>query len=101
VALIIKNGFIFQKSIFQNILLVFVPFFISFLSCYFLGFISKNVELNINTYGVESFNLNSFFNSYGTSLFIKPLSSVSSAQIEGYSYLGLGIIFLIILSIFM
>ena len=48
-------------------------------------------------YGVYSFNLLGFFNSYGWSMVLPGLPTESSAQMEGYSYLGLGVIALIVL----
>lgn len=48
------------------------------------------------SHGVYSFNLLGFFNSFGWSL-LPALPVVSSAQLEGYAYLGLGAIGLLCL----
>ncbi len=47
------------------------------------------------SYGVYSFNLLGFFNSYGWSKLLPALPAVTSQQMEGYSYLGLGTLALI------
>ncbi len=44
-----------------------------------------------------SFNLLGFFNSYGWSMLLPALPVASPAQMEGYSYLGLGVIALVVL----
>ena len=48
-------------------------------------------------YGLLSLNLNSLFNSFGFSTFLPQLKQVSLFQYEGFMYLGLGIIFLLII----
>lgn len=49
------------------------------------------------SHGVYSFNLLGFFNSYGWSMLLPALPVASASQIEGYSYLGLGVIALVVL----
>ncbi|HEX4481051.1 MAG TPA: DUF6311 domain-containing protein [Rudaea sp.] len=49
------------------------------------------------SHGVYSFNLLGFFNSYGWSMLLPGLPVASPEQMEGYSYLGLGLIALLVL----
>jgi Family of unknown function (DUF6311) len=49
-----------------------------------------------DAYGLYSMNLNSFFNAYGYSAFLPELKRVSYHQFEGYMYLGLGMMLLLI-----
>jgi len=72
------------------------------LSWYLLGMISINNSVTMevaNSYGLYSFNLNSFFNSSGFSTFFPELKSVGPQQYEGFAYLGLGVFILLALSI--
>ena len=48
-------------------------------------------------YGLYGLNLNSLFNSFGFSTFLPQLKQVSSYQYEGFMYLGLGIMFLLVI----
>lgn len=61
---------------------------------------SETTALDVgNIYGLYSLNLNSFFNSYGHySKFIPHLGMVTDSQHEGFAYLGLGLLFLIIIA---
>ncbi|WP_124065177.1 DUF6311 domain-containing protein [Clostridium sp. E02] len=58
-------------------------------------------EPNVLQGGVRQFsaNLNTFFNSQGTSMFLKGFALISSLQGEGYGYLGLGVIVMLALGI--
>ena len=72
------------------------------LSWYLLGMISINNSVTMevaNSYGLYSFNLNSFYNSSGFSTFFPELKSVGPQQYEGFAYLGLGVFILLALSI--
>ncbi|MEC4003521.1 DUF6311 domain-containing protein [Flavobacterium sp. SUN052] len=60
----------------------------------------NSVKMNVeNSYGLYSFNLNSFWNPCGFSPIIPQLNSATPQQYEGYGYLGLGIIILLITTI--
>ncbi len=63
------------------------------------GFSSKAIG-GADGFKAYSFNLNSFFNSRGFSRLISQLDSVSDFQHEGFAYLGVGIICLLIICIF-
>ena len=70
---------------------------------YVVGMISfkKGEDLDVSgAYGLLSLNLNSLFNSFGFSTFLPQLKQVSLFQYEGFMYLGLGIIFLLIILLF-
>jgi hypothetical protein len=47
------------------------------------------------SHGIYSFNLDGFFNSFGWSMLLPGLPVTSSAQLEGYAYLGFGVIALL------
>ncbi len=82
----------------QTIIYVFVSIFSVLFSWYILGMISLESNTNIeviDSYGLFSFNLNSFYNSDGFSTFLPQLKQVRVQQYEGYAYYGLGIIILL------
>ncbi|MCW4469150.1 DUF6311 domain-containing protein [Flavobacterium sp. MFBS3-15] len=67
---------------------------------FIIGMIGFNGETNLavkNGYGLYAFNLNCFFNGGGFSRFLPELPWVSPMQYEGYLYLGMGLIILIVL----
>jgi hypothetical protein len=51
-------------------------------------------------FGMYSWNLNGFFNPASYSVLFKPLRLISDLQMEGFSYLGLGNLILLPISIF-
>ncbi|WP_248724604.1 DUF6311 domain-containing protein [Seonamhaeicola sp. ML3] len=78
---------------------LFVPIVLVLLSWYTIGMISfnSNVDMEVsNSYGLYSFNLNSFWNPDGFSKFLPGLKKVTNHQYEGFGYLGLGFIVLIV-----
>lgn len=54
----------------------------------------------VNSYGLYSFNLNSFFNAHGFSKFTPQLSLFNEKQYEGYAYLGIGEMILLFITLF-
>ncbi|MFD0990557.1 DUF6311 domain-containing protein [Mariniflexile jejuense] len=70
---------------------------------YVLGMISFGNDTgisNVGNYGESSFNLNSFFNPHEyTSQFLSGLPIMSDNQMEGFSYLGLGLIIIAIIAL--
>ncbi len=79
-----------KKTIFINILFSIISVLITWI---LTGMISLKNNVNmevINSYGLYSLNLNSFFNSESLSRVFPALPKVSNFQYEGYSYLGLG-----------
>lgn len=95
------KSYFFDKSISKKML--FIHPFISILSVliiwYILGMIGIGESVNLassDSYNLMSFNLNSFFDSYGYfSKFLPKLGMVSDKQYEGFAYLGLGMILLV------
>ena len=58
-----------------------------------------NSTMSVNTgYGLYSWNFNSFINPDGFSAFLPQLDKYSDRQYEGYSYLGVGMMSLILIS---
>ena len=80
-----------------------VSFLTAILFWFAIGMIGFNEKTNlaaVESFNLYSFNLNSFFNSYGYfSRFLPNLGFVNDKQYEGFAYFGLGILFLILLSI--
>lgn len=97
------KNYYFDKliSLKQVFLYIFSGLFIVFVSWLLVGMVSfsttKTMEVQ-NSYGLYGFNLNSFYNSSGWSSFFQALKTYSPRQYEGFSYLGLGIFILIIIS---
>jgi hypothetical protein len=62
---------------------------------------SNNTNLDVgNIYGMYAFNLNSFVNSYGFySHFLPNLGMVTDFQHEGFAYLGMGMICIVLIAI--
>lgn len=105
IVLAIKNYFYDKSlSIKKAILLPTASLFIAFMFWVVFGMIefSNSTDLDVgDIYGtIYSFNLNSFFNSYGFySKFIPQLGMINEQQHEGFAYLGLGLIIIVVLSI--
>ncbi|QNM86466.1 glycosyltransferase [Polaribacter pectinis] len=93
----LKNYF-YDKSISLKSAIFFPIISISsgFFFWYILGVIGIKGSTSIagaGNYGKSTFNLNSFINPYEySSQFLSGLKSVSLEQLEGFSYLGLGMI---------
>ncbi len=70
---------------------------IAFITMFFLG--AFYGETNVLQGGVSEFsaNLNTFYNSQGSSLFIRSYPLLSNSQGEGYAYLGVGIMAIMLL----
>ena len=98
----LKNYF-FDKSIKLKDIIIFPV--VSILSIliiwYALGMIGIGESTNLasfDAFSIFSFNLNSFYNSYGYySHFLPALELFNEKQYEGFAYFGLGIILLIII----
>lgn len=66
---------------------------------FLLGGFSSEVSAGTSNLGVHSFNLNGFFNAMGYSGILKSLDTYTNGQYEGFAYLGLGIIALLLVSL--
>lgn len=73
---------------------------ITFATMALFGGFYGNVSASMGGLGVFSFNINGFLNPQGSSLFLKTMPTTNPGQIEGFAYLGLGIIILMAVSIF-
>ena len=86
------------KPIFLDSLILVVS---SAVVAWILGvFNSGNTNLGKWGFGYYSWNLNGFINPMSTSSIIESISTGTKGQYEGYSYLGLGIILLLIFSFY-
>lgn len=65
---------------------------------YVLGGFSTRAESNDAGLGAYSFNLNGFFNEKGYSRFLDALPMYHELQYEGFAYLGLGILVLLMMA---
>lgn len=87
-----------KNFVFYSILNVVSVLFLWFIT----GMISFKNDVNMqvtNSYGLYSFNLNSFFNPETFSNFLPQQEKVAIQQYEGFAYLGLGLILLFFISI--
>lgn len=96
--------YFFDKSIYLKKLFIYIIINISTIIFlwYLTGMISfgNNINMEVsNSYGLYSLNLNSFFNSEAFSKFLPPLEKISPHQYEGFCYLGLGFIILLVFSV--
>lgn len=69
---------------------------------YSIGLLKLGATANLGestSYGIYGLNLNALVNSFGFSNFLPSLKKVSDYQYEGYMYLGLGMLLLILFSI--
>jgi len=85
------------KKIKKSVILLGIYLLVALISIWILGGFT-NLTANDNYgFGLFSYNLNGLINSQGWSVFVKELSIIPE-QYEGFSYLGLGVIILIIIS---
>lgn len=86
----------------KKVMIIFAcPVFFALLTMYLLGAFVGKAKLGVFGLGSFSANLNSLFNPQGFSIFLKDLPIVTSDQGEGFAYLGLGIILIIIVAIYL
>jgi hypothetical protein len=64
------------------------------------GFLYLGTSVSANGFGYYSMNLNALWNPLEWSKIIKALPAATPGQYEGYNYLGLGMIFLLLTAIF-
>lgn len=86
-----------KKQRWSKIMLPIFSFSISFIGMYFLAGYNYILPQS-STYGELSMNLNSFINPDGTSILLNDRVTFP-LQYEGYNYLGLGFIIMIIISV--
>ncbi|MCB9202277.1 MAG: hypothetical protein H6604_04415 [Flavobacteriales bacterium] len=85
----------------QTILFPITSLILTFISWFSIGYLEfgGKVESEVsNSYGLYSLNLHSLYNPMGYSSFLPQLKQVSWHQYEGFMYLGLGIIILLVIS---
>lgn len=86
------------KKIKKSIILLITYLLTSVLSIWIFGGFVNMTKNDSYGFGMFSYNLNGLINSQGYSVFLKKLPMIAE-QYEGFSYLGLGVILLIITSI--
>jgi hypothetical protein len=103
IALPIKDYF-YEKSINIRQLVLLPLLSVSSILFFWIVFgmiqFKKSTDLaSVDSFNMYSFNLNSFYNSYGHfSKFLPNYGFVNDKQYEGFAYFGLGILILIIIS---
>ena len=92
-------SFLCDKKIVVKSMLPVVTFLIGLGSnSFLLGGFSSSANAGSSNLGVHSFNLNSFFNAMGYSKVLDGLDTYTNGQYEGFSYLGLGVIILLLVA---
>ncbi len=90
-------------SLERAVFYILLPIILSFFSWYMIGMVSfgeKDNGMEVeHAYGLYGLNLNAFYNSSGFSSFFPQLPFYTVQQYEGYAYLGLGAIILIVISL--
>ena len=77
-----------------------VTFFVGLgASVFLLGGFSSAASAGTSNLGVHSFNLNGFFNAMGYSRILKGLDTYTNGQYEGFAYIGLGVLILLVVSV--
>ncbi len=79
---------------------VTIIFIVMFISLIFFGFLSGGASLSADQYGYFSMNLLSPIDPEAYPSIALKRQSIGAGQYEGYNYLGLGVILLLIVSIF-
>lgn len=90
--------FLNTKNIKRSFLLVLVYLLVSSITIFLFGGFNNYVENDSFGFGVFSYNLNGLINSQGWSSALGALPMMEG-QYEGFSYLGLGVILLILIAI--
>lgn len=94
----ILYSFIEEKKIIVKYIFPGISFVIGlFTTVYLLGGFSSGADAGANSnLGLYSFNLNGFYNPIGYSKVLKWLEVYTEGQYEGFAYLGLGVIVLVV-----
>jgi len=85
------------KRVIRNLLVLCIYLLVAFISIWILGGFTNIGPSDSFGYGLFSYNLNGLFNSQGWSVFLKELPMIEE-QYEGFSYLGLGVILLMVIA---
>ncbi len=87
-----------SKKIFRGFILLVEYLVVSLFFVWLFGGFVNYVKSDTYGFGKYSFNLNGLVNSQGWSIFLKSMP-INEAQYEGFSYLGMGVIILVLISI--
>jgi hypothetical protein len=98
-----KNFFYDKKiSLKKAVLYILLSIFYVIVFWIILGMIEFNNSPNLasgENFSIYSFNLNSFFNGDGFSSIFPSLEKMNPMQYEGYAYIGLGMLILLVVSV--
>lgn len=97
-------GFALEDLAVRRSILIFILPFISFIipagvSLFFLGAFQSGMNVDAPGLGYYSFNLNGFINGDYLALVLRDLPVYAYGQFEGFAYLGLGILLMLIISL--
>lgn len=84
------------KDIIKEIILMIISCTCGLTALYLLGAMNGNVMIEGNGLGFYSLNLNTFINSSGWSNILHELPYATKGQYEGFGYIGLGVIALVL-----
>lgn len=96
----ILDDYLKYKKAGRSIVILGSSLFSTIITFWFIGGFANGggaISLGVGHY---SMNLNALFNSMDSSLLLRGLPLATSGQYEGYQYLGIGFLFLLILSIY-
>lgn len=93
------KDYIDNKKIKEPIIVMLSSIILALLTMYILGAFYGNSEITQGGLGLYSANINSLFNSQGMSKFLLQLPVATDGQYEGYAYLGIGVIVLLIIAL--
>ncbi|MEG0614645.1 MAG: DUF6311 domain-containing protein [Oscillospiraceae bacterium] len=89
-----------KKAYFAPILTSILSIFVTFILMYIFGGFYGGVSAKMGGLGTFSFNLNGFYNPFGTSYFSSEKEIFVNGQNEGFAYLGVGMIILLAVAVF-
>ncbi|GAA4296428.1 hypothetical protein GCM10023142_35140 [Anaerocolumna aminovalerica] len=93
------KDYIENKRIKESIIVMLSSITIALVIMYLLGAFYGNSDIIQGGLGIYSANINTLFNSQLTSKFLLQLPLATSGQYEGYAYLGIGVIILLLIAI--
>nr|WP_308545436.1 DUF6311 domain-containing protein [uncultured Lachnoclostridium sp.] len=93
------KDYIETKKMKDSLIIIGTAILFALVTMYMLGAFYGNSDIVQPGLGIYSANINTLFNSRGTSKFLLHLPLATYGQEEGYAYLGLGIFILLVISI--
>ncbi|GMO26580.1 MAG: hypothetical protein Ta2F_02150 [Termitinemataceae bacterium] len=92
----ILSNYLEAKRLRESIVLFAISITVLLVTMYIFGAFYSHKNVSAGGLGFFSSNINTLFNSMGTSIFLKRLPLAIDGQYEGYGYLGFGILLAIL-----